>query len=113
MRLALSVLIFAAATGSAFAAKNTRFWNLTENTVTAFQIASAGTDKWGENQTKNDKDNAVDHDERLKIIGVSDGTYDIRLTDSKGRTCVVKNIAIKEGDIFSIEEKQLTGCEKK
>ncbi|MGD0635524.1 MAG: hypothetical protein ABSA13_14835 [Beijerinckiaceae bacterium] len=113
MRLALSALIVIAATGTAFAAKNTRFWNLTENTITTFQIAPAGTDKWGENQTKNDKDNAVDHDERLKITGVSDGTYDIRLSDAKGRTCFVKNVAIREGDVFSIEEKQLTDCSKK
>ncbi|MDR3461604.1 MAG: hypothetical protein P4L76_04715 [Beijerinckiaceae bacterium] len=113
MRFALSALILIAATSGAYAAKNTRFWNLTENTITSLQLAPTGTDKWGENQTKNDKDNAVDHDERLKIIGASDGNYDVRFSDDKGRTCVVKNISIKEGDVFSIEEKQLTGCLKK
>lgn len=105
----LAVLV---ASAPAFAAKSTRFWNLTSNTITALQIAPAGTSQWGENQTKNDKDNSVDHDERLKIIGVPNGSYDIRLSDNKGRTCIVKNIAIKDGDVFSIDEKQLTDCQK-
>ena len=88
-------------------AKTTRFWNLTANTITKLQLAPAGTDTFGPDQAKNDKDGAVDPDERLKITGVPTGSYDARLSDAKGRTCTVKNLAIKEGDVFSIEEKQL------
>ena len=91
----------------ASAAKPTRFWNLTDNTITAFALAPTGTDKYGADQAKNDKDGAVDHDERLKILDTPTGTYDAKLTDSKGRKCMVKNVSIKEGDVFSIEEKQL------
>lgn len=112
MRLALSAVVVLALGGSAVAAKATRFWNLTDNTVTSFQLAPAGTDTFGPDQARNDKDGSVDHDERLKILGVASGTYDARLADSKGRTCVVKNVAVKEGEVFSIEEKQLADCRK-
>ena len=111
MRLVLSAALILAMTGAALA-KTTRFWNLTDNTITKFELAPKGTDKFGPDQTKNDKDGSVDHDERLKIVDVPTGTYDARLTDSRGRNCTVKDIAIKEGDVFSIEEKQLSGCAK-
>ena len=109
--LALTAALLLAGT-SASAAKTTRFWNLTDSTITSFELAPTGTQTFGADQTKNDKDGAVDHDERLKIVGVATGTYDARLTDAKGRNCLVKGIAVKEGDVFSIEEKQLTGCTK-
>lgn len=111
MRAALASLLVLAAAGSAFAAKPTKFWNLTDNTITEFYLAPAGSDKFGPNQTKNDKDGTVDHDERLKILDVPTGTYDVKFSDDKGRKCTVKGIAVKEGDIFSIEEKQAT-CTK-
>jgi len=110
MRLALAGAMLLAATGLAEAAKGTRFWNLTDNTITKLELAPAGTENFGPDQAKNDKDGAVDHDERLKITGVTSGAYDIRFTDAKGRVCHVKNVAIREGDVFSIEEKQLAGC---
>ena len=112
MRLALSVAFIAAFAGTALAAKTTRFWNLTDNTITRFELAPAGTGKFGPDQAKNDKDGSVDHDERLKILATPTGSYDARFTDNKGRTCMVKAIEVKEGDVFSIEEKQLTDCKK-
>ena len=111
MRIALSLALILAMTGTALA-KTTRFWNLTDNTITKFELAPKGTDKFGADQAKNDKDGSVDHDERLKIIDVPTGTYDARLADTKGRMCLVKDVAIKEGEVFSIEEKQLTDCKK-
>jgi hypothetical protein len=92
------------------AERTTRFWNLTRHTISEFQLAPAGTAKWGENQCKNDKDGTVDSDERLRITGITAGTYDARLKDQSGRVCIVRNISIKIGDIFSIEEKDLTSC---
>ena len=105
------VLILVTGT-SASAAKATRFWNLTDNTITRFELAPAGTETYGPDQAKNDKDGSVDHDERLKILGVASGTYAARFTDSKGRTCTVKGVDVKEGEVFSIEEKQLGDCKK-
>ena len=109
MRLALTIVLLVVA-GSAQAAKSTRFWNLTDNTITKFELAPTGTDKWGPDQAKNDKDGSVDHDERLKIVGVPTGTYDARIADRKGRACVLRNIAVREGEVFSLEEKQMAGC---
>lgn len=90
----------------------TRFWNLTGQTIAEFQLAPAGTTQWGENQTRNDKDGTVDSDERLRITGVEPGRYDARLKDVTGRVCVVRNLDIKAGDIFSVEERDLTDCSK-
>lgn len=90
----------------------TRFWNLTRHVISEFYLAPAGTTNWGPNQCKNDKDGTVDPDERLRIVGIETGSYDARLKDASGRTCVVRNVAVKAGEIFSIEEKELTSCER-
>ena len=93
-------------------AKDTRFWNLTANTITSLQLSPAGKNDWGANQADNDRDHTVDHDERLKITDTAAGMYDVKFVDKSGRTCVVPNVQIKTGAIFSIEEKQLKDCGK-
>ena len=87
-----------------------RFRNLTLYAVSELYLAPAGTTSWGPNQCKNDKDGIVDPDERLRITGVEPGIYDARLTDVSGRSCLVRNIKMEAGGIFSIEEKDLTAC---
>jgi hypothetical protein len=109
--LALSFAFVVALTGTA-SAKTTKFWNLTANTITSVELAPAGTDKFGQNLAKLDPDGSVDHDERIKLGTVADGSYDVRLKDDHGRNCVVKDVAIKDGDVVTIEEKQLEGCTK-
>jgi hypothetical protein len=89
-----------------------RFWNLTLYTLTSLQFSPPGQNAWGKNQCENDDDKTVDHDERVRITGLAPGRYDARLMDRIGRTCVVKDVDVKDG-IFSIEEKQLTNCQKK
>ena len=93
--------------------KPTRFWNLTRHVISELSLAPAGTTNWGPNQCKNDKDGTVDPDERLRITGVPPGTYDVRLKDVSGRMCIVRGIKVEAGEIFSIEEKELTSCEKR
>ena len=93
-------------------AKDTRFWNLTANTITSLQLSPPGKNEWGRNQTDNDRDHTVDHDERLKITDAEAGTYDVKFVDQSGRTCIVPNVQVKAGSIFSIEEKELKGCTK-
>src|SRR5689334_8557538 len=90
----------------------TRFWNLTHGRISEFYLAAAGTTDWGPNQAKNDKDGVVDPDERLRITGIKSGAFDAKLTDLDGRTCMVRNVKIEVGQIFSIDEKELTGCNK-
>ena len=91
-------------------AKDTQFWNLTANTITSLQLSPPGKNEWGRNQTDNDRDHTVDHDERLKITDTAAGTYDVKFTDNRGRSCVVPNVQVKAGGIFTIEEKNLKGC---
>jgi hypothetical protein len=108
LRIALVVLALVASSVVALAqGRPTRFWNLTQFTISEFYLAPAGTTRFGPNQCKNDKDGTVDHDERLRITGVEPGTYDAKFTDVSGRTCVVKNVKVEAGQIFSIEEREL------
>ena len=109
----LSILALIITVADAVSAERpTRFWNLTHHTVSEFQLAPAGTTNWGENQCKNDKDGTVDFDERLRITGVAPGRYDARLKDVSGRVCFARNINIKAGDVFSIEERDLADCSR-
>jgi hypothetical protein len=104
--------MLAASSATAQDRRGTRFWNLTANTVKQLHLAAAGTEQWGPDQCKNDKDGEVDHNERLRITGISSGRYDVRLHDERGRVCVVRNVEVKEGAVFSVEEKQLTECKR-
>jgi hypothetical protein len=110
--LLAGILLALMAPGAMAKSKPTRFWNLTLYTVTSFQLSPAGKQDWGPNQCKNDRDGTVDHDERLTITGVQPGRYDAKLADKTGRVCIVHNIDVKDGAIFTIEERQLTDCHK-
>ena len=92
--------------------KGIRFWNLTAHTITALHMSPAGEEKWGPDQCKNDRDGTVDHDERLRINGISPGSYDVKLEDKTGRRCIVRNITVQAGSVFFIEERQLTDCDQ-
>jgi len=104
-------LVLAASVASA-QDRPTRFWNLTHGRISEFYLAAAGTTAWGPNQAKNDKDGVADPDERLNITGVQSGTYDIKLADKEGRTCMVKGVKVEAGQVFSIDEKELTSCNR-
>jgi hypothetical protein len=106
--VALPLIVFPATA----IAKNTRFWNLTAHTITSVKLSPAGKNAWGRNQTDNDPDHTVDHDERLKITGLTTGVYDVQLVDDGGRRCIVENVPIDEGSVFEIEERNLDHCTK-
>ena len=78
----------------------------------SLELAPAGTPAFGPNQTTNDPDGAVDHDERLKVTGVKTGAYDARLKLADGRACMAKGVQVEDGKVFSIEDKELVGCSK-
>ena len=111
----VSLALIAAAVASASSAFATdgpiRFWNLTRHTISEFRLAPAGTTRWSDNQCKNDRDGTVDSDERLRITGIEPGIYDASLKDTSGRACLVRNIKVEAGGIFSIEERDLTSCQ--
>ena len=110
-KLALTLLALAATTSVTLAAERPmRFWNLTRHTITELYLAPAGTTQWGANQCKNDRDGTVNSDERLRITDTPPGLYDAKFTDVSKRSCIVRNVKLEAGEIFSIEEKQLTSC---
>ncbi len=119
MKRLIAVLIAGAATAatvSALAADKapkTRFWNLTGETVAKFELAPAGTQSWGPDQCKNDKDGDVDNDERLKLEGVAAGNYDARMTFKGGRVCHARGLKVEDGKVFSVEADQLKDCSPK
>src|SRR3954471_16084512 len=87
--------------------RQTRFWNLTDYTISDFSLARAGSTNWGPNQCKNDRDGTVSPNERLRITDTEPGTYDARIKDTDGRLCYARNVKVEAGEIFSIEEKDL------
>ncbi|MFB9263834.1 hypothetical protein ACFFWD_11730 [Bradyrhizobium erythrophlei] len=92
--------------------KGIRLWNLTSATISGFQLSPAGKNDWGPNQTLNDKDKEVDHDERLKITGVEPGRYDAKVSYRGSKQCLVRDIEIKADAVFSISDKDLKDCSK-
>jgi hypothetical protein len=113
LRLAYLVIALGATSSMALAAERPmRFWNLTPYTISEFYLAPAGTTNWGANQCKNDRDGTVDANERLRITDTPPGVYDAKLKDVRGRTCTARNLKLEVGEIFSIEERDLTSCEQ-
>ena len=108
--LVATFLLAQVSTGAFAQSRPPRFWNLTQHTVKEFYLSKPGANQWGANQCKNDKDGTVDVDERLRITNTPPGDYDAKIVDVTGRTCLAKGVHIAEGEIFSLEEKDLTGC---
>ena len=112
MTSAALALLLMVASAQAAERRGMRFWNLTLHTLISLQFSAPGQNAWGKNQCENDNDKTVDHDERLRITGLTPGRYDAKLADRMGRTCVVKDVEVKDG-VFAIEEKQMTSCQQK
>ncbi len=89
-----------------------RFLNRTGQTIVRLQLASVGSKAWGPDQCKNDDEGEVDHNERMTLVGVKSGHYDIRVADKSGRVCVAKNVDLKEGVQFVVRDTDLTECTK-
>ena len=113
MRWVLASIALIANAGELHAqGKGIRFWNLTTATISGFQLSPAGKNEWGYDQTSNDKDREVDHDERLRITGVEPGRYDAKVSYRDARQCIVRDIEIKADAVFSIADKDLKDCNK-
>ena len=112
-RAFLLVTVLLAAPGPGLAqggAKPPKIWNLTSSAIVDLRLAPAGTDKFGRNLTLDDKDQAIDADERLTLRDVNPGVYDARVKLKNGRACLVAALKIEYGAIASIEEKDLSAC---
>lgn len=98
------------------AAERFFMYNLTATTVfTSVQMAPAGTQDWntqgwGANQALNDKDKTVEASERVEIKNVTHGQYDVRLTDSHGRACIVRGVDLTKDTSFAVRDSDLVNC---
>ncbi len=117
MRALLVLLMLCGAVRPALAQERMAFWNLTSFTITNLVMAPAGVDgaaagPFGPNQCANDRDGAVDHDERLRLVGIAPGRYDVRLTTKPGRVCTVREVEVKGGGkySFSLSDSDLVDC---
>jgi hypothetical protein len=108
------IFVLIASNLAAAAAERLKFWNLTGFTIKELHLAPAGTEDWGPDQCRNDPDGAVEADERLTLKDIVPGRYNVKLSDEKGRVCIVRNIEVLAGKpyAFSISEKELTDCSK-
>jgi hypothetical protein len=113
-RVLIAICLFATALPHQLLAqgKGIRLWNLTTSTISNFQLSLAGKNEWGPNQTLNDKDKEVDHDERLRITGAGPGRYDAKVGYRDARQCFVRDIELKADAVFSISDKDLKDCNK-
>lgn len=96
--------------GAAAEGKSARFLNRTGETIVHFYLAPAGTRSFGDDLCTNDDEGEVDHNEKLNLVGVKSGRYDVKLADKNGRVCVIRNIGVREGEQFVIHERDLTAC---
>ena len=110
--IAITVLLVAVPSPLFAEGKGIRLWNLTTATISGFQLSPAGKHDWGPNQTLNDRDKEVDHDERLRITGVEPGRYDAKIDYRGSRQCFVRDIEIRADTVFSIADKDLKDCRK-
>ena len=106
------LVALALAAPPAVAADKMMFWNQTAHEMKGVYLAPAGSGAYGANQALNDPDHSVSADERLVILGVAPGRYDVKLVDTTGRTCIVPDVQVRgTGKVaFSVGEDQLTGC---
>ena len=114
-RIAVLSVLLSAAVATGAQAQTLKFWNLTTEVISELKLAEPGTNKWGKNQTLNDKDKTVEPDERLKLTDVTPGTWDVSVKTKKGKACVFRNLTLSGTDAyaFSISEDELTKCPKK
>jgi len=111
--LVLSCLLLSASLCAAVAeGRSARFLNRTGETVVHFQLAPAGTKSFGDDLCRNDDEGEVDHNEKLNLVGVKSGRYDVKLADKAGRVCIVRNIELREGEQFAIHAQDLATCGK-
>ena len=114
LRALLAGVVLIAASGQLLAQatkpKGIRLWNLTSATISGFQLSPVGKNAWGPNQTLNDKDKEVDHDERLLIKGVDPGRYDAKVDYRGSKQCFVYGLEVKAEAVFSIADNDLQDC---
>jgi len=107
----LLLLALCVSAGVGAAADRFFVYNLTTSTeFTGVFLAPVGTETWGANQALNDKDKSLETSERLPLIGISRGKFDVKLQDRKGHVCVKRGVDLTRDTSFDIRDADLAGC---
>jgi hypothetical protein len=85
--------------------------NLTSAPITQVYISPAGQNTFSRDQIALIPGGAVDHGKVLKLNGVGPGSYLLRVTDSAGRVCWVRNVRLEPNEVVSVQDKDLTDCD--
>ena len=115
LKLSLVSIGLSLACSAAIAAEsNLLFLNRVGETLVKLQLAPAGSSKWGPDQCQFEDDKSVENNEKIPLKEIVPGRYDVRFTDLKGRTCMVKNLEVKDGALVVLREAELPPeCAKK
>ncbi len=109
LRMASLAFLALCASATAQDATGVGFLNLTASEITSLKLSPAGKQAWGENQRAESRDGAIGYNKRLTVTDVEPGVYDLKFRDKLHRECVLRDIAIKDNAVISIEEKKLVG----
>jgi hypothetical protein len=109
---AASIVVSAAA--HAQPAAVLKFWNLSSSRIIELSVAPPETSHWSQNLCLSDPDHSVDPDERLAMVGVKSGTYDVRVVDVDKRACVFHKVTISAAGPYAlaISESELKTCKR-
>jgi hypothetical protein len=109
LAVALAALLGAAA--PAWAAEKFFAFNLTTATdIVGLFLAPEGTQDWGPNQALNDADSVLQPSERLKLIGLQRGRFDVKLQDRAGHICIKHGIDLTRDPTFDVRDADLADC---
>jgi hypothetical protein len=106
----LLVGAFAATAHAADTGEDISLRNLTSAPITQLYVSPTGQNTFGPDQIAVIPGRAVDQDKSLKLTGIGPGRYDLRVTDSSGRVCWVRNITLEANKTIPLPDKDLTDC---
>lgn len=113
MRMHLCLLAMLGSVFSFSAVAADRFFGFNETTATVFTgvyLAPEGSEAWGPNEALNDKDKVWDAGERLSIMGVTRGRFDLKIVDRAGRVCIKHGLDLTRDLTFDVRDGDLVGC---
>jgi hypothetical protein len=73
-------------------------------------ISSTDTESWGEDQLDDD---ILKSGQTLTLHGVACDYYDVMLVDEDGDKCELRNVKLCSDKVWTIDNDELLGCQKK
>ena len=113
MRAQYLMLLVLCVAPTAYAIAADRFIAYNETSATDFTgvfLAPEGTGKWDANEALNDKDKRWDAGERLTIMSVKRGRFDLKVVDKGGHVCIKPGLDLTKDTTFDVRDEDLAAC---